>query len=103
MFEKDLSLSALYDLYGALLTPQKREVFEAYFLEDLSLAEIAEQTGTSRQAVRALIARSSEELQDYEKKLGLKAKQKKLHSLCDALAGETEAQKKMIEQIREML
>ncbi len=85
MFEKDLSLSLLYDLYSPLLTEKKREAFEAYFLSDLSLSEISEETGTSRQAVRDLIHRTKLELMDYEEKIGLMKKRSDLISLCDAL------------------
>ena len=53
------------------LSEKKREVFEAYFLSDLSLAEIAENTGITRQGVRDSIKRAEETLQGYEKKLGL--------------------------------
>ena len=88
MFEKDLSLSVLFDLYQPLLSQKKREVFEAYFADDLSLSEIADETGTSRQAVRDLIARTAEELRGYEKALGLLQKQKRLSLLCEELQKE---------------
>ena len=71
MFEKDLSLSLLYDLYSPLLSEKKREVFEAYFLSDLSLAEISEETGTSRQAVHDMVKRCEKLLLGYEEKLHL--------------------------------
>ena len=104
MFEKDLSLSLLYDLYAPLLSEKKRGVFEGYFLSDLSLAEIAEDTGTSRQAVRDLIARTKAELLDYEEKIGLLQKRKELSSLCDALSDASrEEREKWIERIREIL
>lgn len=105
MFEKDLSLSVLYDLYGALLSPAQREAFEAYYGEDLSLAEIAAESGVSRQAVRGMIARASEELHRYESALGLWAKNQKLIALCDSLARETDEAKKqeILGQIRGIL
>ena len=85
MFEKDLSLSLLYDLYAPLLSEKKREAFEGYYLSDLSLSEVAEGTGTSRQAVRDLISRASSELVQFEEKLGLLKKRKKLGEICDTL------------------
>lgn len=104
MFEKDLSLSLLYDLYAPLLSEKKREVFEGYFLSDLSLAEIAEETGTSRQAVRDLIGRTKTELLGYEEKIGLLKKRKELFSLCDSLLlASPEEQGKWVERIREIL
>lgn len=64
-------LSLLYDFYGALLKEQKREIFEDYVLNDLSLGEIAEERGISRQGVHDSIKRCSRELFGYEEKLGL--------------------------------
>jgi len=104
MFEKDLSLSLLYDLYGSLLTPKKREAFEAYYLSDLSLAEIAEETGTSRQAVRDLISRASRDLVTFEEALSLLKKRRELARLADLLETGEDAQKAAaLEEIREIL
>ncbi len=102
MFEKDLSLSLLYDLYAPLLSEKKREAFEGYYLSDLSLSEIAQDTGTSRQAVRDLVTRTCAELREYEEKLGLLAKRKKLDLIAEKLK-ETGAQKELTDQIRELL
>jgi len=85
MFEKDLTVTLLYDLYAPMLSEKKKEVFEAYYQSDLSLAEIAEETGTSRQAVRDLIGRTKAELIRYEEKIGLIQKRKELLSLCEEL------------------
>lgn len=102
MFEKDLSLSLLYDIYSPLLSEKKREAFEGYYLSDLSLSEIAQDTGTSRQAVRDLVSRTCAELREYEEKLGLLRKRKELADLCDR--AETAGGSKMIlDQIRELL
>ena len=73
--QKDLSLSLLFDLYSPLLSEKKREIFDLYYNDDLSLSEVAEHTGTSRQAVRDLIARTGDELKGYEDALGLRGKQ----------------------------
>ena len=54
MFEKDLKIAYLLDFYGEVLTERKKEVLDMYYNEDLSLAEIAEQIGISRQGVREL-------------------------------------------------
>ena len=60
----------LYDFYGELLTPHQKTIYELY-LDDLSLSEIAEEAGTSRQAVHDLIKRCNKILKSYEEKLGL--------------------------------
>lgn len=103
MFEKNLSLALLYDLYGPLLSEKKREAFEEYYLSDLSLSEIAEQTGTSRQAVRDLISRASAELVSFEEKLSLLKKRKEIGSLCDELLKNGGASDSIVEKIREIL
>ncbi|MBQ4036566.1 MAG: DNA-binding protein [Clostridia bacterium] len=102
MFEKDLSLSLLYDLYSPLMNEKKREAFEGYFLSDLSLSEIAEETGTSRQAVRDLICRTKKELVQWEEQLGLLKKRKKLQELCDALEQDG-AEAELVRSLREVL
>lgn len=64
-------LSLLYDFYGILLKEQKKEIFEDYILNDLSLGEIAQERGISRQGVHDSIKRCSRELFEYEEKLRL--------------------------------
>lgn len=72
--KKDLSISGLNDVYGVLLTPHQREIIRNYYDYDLSLAEIAQNTGVSRQAVRDVIVKAVEQLKFYEDKLGVAAK-----------------------------
>ena len=61
----------LLDFYGELLTEKQRECYDLHYNEDLSLAEIAEQSGISRQAVWDNIRRAEAALQDIEEKTGL--------------------------------
>ena len=63
--------SLLYDFYGDLLTEHQKKLFEAYVLEDLSLGEIAAETGISRQGVHDIIKRCNTLLESYEEKLKL--------------------------------
>ena len=74
MFVKDMNVSLLLDFYGEVLSDRKRTVLDAYYNEDLSLAEIAEEIGISRQGVRELIKKAEEELRFYEERLGLAAR-----------------------------
>lgn len=69
-----VELSILYDFYGELLSDHKKRIFEEYVLNDLSLSEIAELKGISRQGVYDLVKRCSKELRDYEIKLKLISK-----------------------------
>lgn len=68
---KDLSLVLLLDCYGELLTKRQRDIAEMYFNEDLSLTEIAETRGITRQAVRDSIRHSEQALLELEDKLGM--------------------------------
>ena len=61
----------LFDFYGELLTEHQRRVYEDAVYNDLSLSEIAEERGISRQGVHDLIRRCDRILQDYESKLHL--------------------------------
>ena len=69
--EKLVRQGMLYDLYGNLLTEHQQKVYGELVNEDLSLSEIAELNGVTRQAVHDLIKRCDKILEDYEKKLGL--------------------------------
>lgn len=79
--EKIVKQGILYDFYGQLLTPHQRAVYEDVVLNDMSLAEIAEEQGVTRQAVHDLIRRCDRILQGYEDKLGLVAKFRKTREL----------------------
>ncbi len=74
MFEKNLQLTVLFDLYGELLTKAQNQMFDYYYNDDLSLSEIAENTGITRQGVRDSIKRAEDSLLGFEKKLGLAEK-----------------------------
>ena len=71
MFEKDMRIAALIDIYGSLLTDRKREIIDMYYNDDYSLSEISENTGISRQGVRDSIKKSEAELTELDEKLGL--------------------------------
>lgn len=66
---KDLSMSRLIDTYAAVLTEKQRNVLEMYYDEDLSLGEIAELQGISRQGVRDAIKRGENTLLELESEL----------------------------------
>lgn len=66
---KDLQFIMLLDCYGEFLTERQRQVTELYYGEDLSLGEISEIAGVTRQAVRDSVKRSEEILLDMEEKL----------------------------------
>ncbi len=64
-------MTMLYDFYGELLTERQKEFFDYYYNDDLSLSEIAENAGISRQGVRDVIVRAEAIMQEIEDKTGL--------------------------------
>jgi predicted DNA-binding protein YlxM (UPF0122 family) len=71
MLEQTMEMSLMYDYYGALLTGRQDEVFRLYHEDNLSLTDIADELGISKQGVSASLAKAEETLKDSEKKLGL--------------------------------
>ena len=71
---KNLEISYLLDFYGEMLTQKQRDVMEQYYNDDLSLSEIAENFGITRQGVRDAIRRGSDELLLLEQRLALREK-----------------------------
>ncbi len=61
----------LFDFYGELLTEKQKEYYDLHYNEDLSLAEIAENAGISRQGVRDVIVRAEAAMQEVEDKTGI--------------------------------
>ncbi|WP_040228091.1 putative DNA-binding protein [Bhargavaea cecembensis] len=86
LLEKTTRINFLLDFYQALLTDKQRSYMELYYLDDLSLGEIAEQYGVSRQAVYDNIRRTEAMLEEYEEKLRLFGKFRERHDALEALA-----------------
>ena len=87
--EKHVEGSMLLATYGALLTDAQRTLMELYYNEDLSLHEIAEEQGISRQGVHDAVTRALRKLERYEARLGLmkdSARRVEELSRCLALA-----------------
>ena len=82
--EKDLGLIELFELYQGLLTERQREIFTSHYLYDLSLAEIAEPEGTTRQNVYEAVKKVKKKLIEYEKTLKVKEKTDAIKSLVEA-------------------
>lgn len=86
--EKIVEQGLLYDFYGELLTEHQRHIYEDVVFNDMSLSEIAEEQGISRQGVHDLIKRCDRILAGYEEKLKLVQKFNQT--------------KKMVEEIKEL-
>ena len=81
----DLHFLRLWDLYSPLLTATQREITDLYFNYDLSLAEIAEQKGVSRQSVSDCLQKCRKQLEMYEEKLGFARTVSEMQAQIDAL------------------
>ena len=71
MKNQTFRMTMLFDFYGELLTERQKEFYELYYDEDLSLSEIAENYGISRQGVRDVIVRAEAYMTEIEDKTGL--------------------------------
>ena len=90
MPEETVWRTMLFDFYGELLTEKQREYFDLHYNSDLSLAEIAESSGISRQGVWDIIRRAEAILRETEEKTGLvarfQAQREILHSVESRLS-----------------
>ena len=109
MFEKNLGLLPLFDVYGAMLGEQKQKMFELYYGDDLSLSEIADEMNISRQGVRESLKKCEEQLLEFEEKLGFAKKisslEKSVRSLksLDVSGAEREKLDKIVEELKKII
>lgn len=102
MIEKTTRINFLFDFYQSLLTDKQRSYMELYYLDDLSLGEIAEEYEISRQAVYDNIRRTEMMLEEYETKLNLFEKfQKRQQLILELEEGIQESQSS--EQLTEII
>lgn len=102
-----LKQALLYDFYGELLNDHQKEIYEQFVLEDLSLSEIAQDAGISRQGVHDLVKRCQKTLEGYEarlhlveKFLNIKEQIRKIDALLDEYENSVPPAREMIEKIR---
>ena len=105
--EEKLQQAYLYDFYGELLNEHQRRIYEDFVFNDLSLGEIAEEEGITRQGVADMIKRCGKKLSDYEKKLHLVEKfvsiREKVKQIDELLDGyEKENAEKLVADIRKI-
>jgi len=86
--EQRLYIISLYDIYGELLTPKQRECFEEYYFNNLSLSEISENNNVSRNAIHKQLKDCEEKLYNYEEKLNIYDKNKKIKEFSNNLDNE---------------
>ncbi len=90
IFNNVLEVSLLYDFYGQLLSNRQREVMQLYHEENLSLSEIAEEFGISRQGVHDTLKKAEKALLGYEEKLGLVERFEETNRLIASIDGKLE-------------
>lgn len=78
--KEQYELTILYDYYSGLLKEAQREILSDYYFNDMSLSEIADERGISRQGVHDTVKRCSKSLMEFEEILGLASKQKSIKS-----------------------
>lgn len=108
MFEKNMKLAYLLDFYGEALDERTNSIMQAYYDDDLSLSEIADGEGISRQGVRHIIKKGEDQLEFFEEKLGLAAHYSELRAAVDKLrtvldnlknTNDTEKSEKLISEV----
>lgn len=103
--DRKVEISMLCEIYGKLLTKKQLNILDNYYNLDLSLSEIAENEGITRQAVRDIIKKGENKLFEFEEKLGImKKNMKQEEKIASILSELTKIQTKFTdEQIAEIL
>ena len=103
--DRKVEISMLCQIYGKLLTEKQLNIMDNYYNLDLSLSEIAENEGITRQAVRDIIKKGENKLFEFEEKLGIMKKtMKQEEKIASILSEHTKIQTKFTdEQIAEIL
>lgn len=103
IFAQRMRLGRLFDIYGGLLTAKQKQCLGLYFYDDLSLSEISEELGVSRQAVHDLLKRVEQLLERYEASLKVLSREEKLQQAIDLLATPDEAKKdEAVQMLKEL-
>ena len=85
---KDLSFAVMLDIYGPLLSEKQLDMMDLYYNEDLSLSEIAQNVGITRQGVRDAIKKAERFLLDTEEKMKLAARSRALEERLERICGQ---------------
>ena len=89
--EKIVAQGLLYDFYGELLTEHQRRVYEDVVFNDMSLSEIAEDLGVTRQGVHDTLVRAEAQLRDFEEKTGCIAREEAVRAACGQIGSAAHA------------
>ena len=83
--EEKVRISILLQIYGNLLTEKQYEFMDYYYNQDLSLSEIGDNNGITRQAVRTILLKSKNKLEEYEEQLQFMQKEEKIKQSIEKL------------------
>ena len=86
--EKNLELAKLFDIYGGLLSKNQVEIYKDYLDNDLTLTEVAQNRGITRQAVKDVVSKVEGKLLEFEEKLKLSKRIDELEGEIKKLKGE---------------
>lgn len=89
--KEQYELTLLYDYYSGLLKESQREILADYYFNDMSLSEIADERGISRQGVHDTVKRCSKSLMEFEEILGLAKKQKLIKKNINVINNEIDS------------
>ncbi len=88
--EKNYTVGLLLDIYGELLTQRQKDILDLYYNDDLSLSEVAQECGITRQGVRDAMKKAEEQLTFLEEHLNLLEKQRKTEEVLGAVLADLE-------------
>ena len=88
--EKNIKISMLLEIYANLLTPKQSDLLDLYYNQNLSLSEIADDVGITRQGVRKILVDGEKKLFDYENKLNILERKLTNQKINEELIEETE-------------
>ena len=97
--DRIVEMSLLFDFYGPLLKDKNREIFGEYIGDNLSLGELSQQFGMTRQGIHDVVKRTEKTLVGYEDRLGLVARFKEIQNELDEI--ETLVKEKKLDPILE--
>lgn len=84
--KENIYLTKLFDYYGCLLTDKQQQYFTDYYMENLSITEISENNSVSRNAAYKQIKDAEKNLINYENKLHLEEKERKIKKLLNNIS-----------------
>lgn len=100
--DKSIHVSMLLDMYGKLLTSKQYDVIDLYYNQNLSLSEIAEEVGITRQGVRKNLVDAENKLFDFEEKLCFLKEKLERQERIEKIV-ETTTDKKTANELKELL